>query len=63
MAWRYCGKCHSAMDAPDIREAIKGVQECGCGWTHHVEDFEKTQALDDLMERLERIEAHLGLSK
>ncbi|WP_316224981.1 MULTISPECIES: hypothetical protein [unclassified Bradyrhizobium] len=51
------------MDAPDIREAIKGVQECGCGWTHHVEDFEKTQALDDLMERLERIEAHLGLSK
>ncbi|WP_315743145.1 hypothetical protein [Bradyrhizobium sp. SZCCHNR1075] len=62
-AWRYCPKCWSGTDATDLREVIKGVQECGCGWTHHVEDHEREQAAVNLIERIERIEQHLGLPK
>jgi hypothetical protein len=49
------------MDAPDIREVVKGVQECGCGWIHHVEDHEREKAAEDLLWRLDRIEKALGL--
>ncbi|WP_316234846.1 hypothetical protein [Bradyrhizobium sp. SZCCHNR1004] len=51
------------MSAPTIRDALKGEQSCDCGWTHRVEDHEKALAVDDLMERVERLEAHLGLSE
>jgi hypothetical protein len=69
MAWRYCPKCGSAMDAPTIREVMKGEQRCApqwtsekvkpCDYTHTIEDFERDQAIEEFIERVERIEAVL----
>jgi hypothetical protein len=61
------------MDAPTISEVLKGVQRCSERWTveatkpcdyqYEVEEFERDQAIDDFIERVERIEARLGISK
>lgn len=53
------------MDHPTIQEALKGEQLCSssCGYVHVIEDHEKEYAVDQIVERIERIEAHLGLSK
>lgn len=65
--WRYCQKCGSGMDSPTFREVIIGEQPCpqapNCDWVHEVEQHEKDYAVDSFIERVERIEAHLGLSK
>jgi hypothetical protein len=63
MAWRYCRKCEGAMDRPTIREIIAGEQQCGCGWTHHIEQHERESAAEDLLERLERIEKILTVTR
>jgi hypothetical protein len=65
-AWRYCRNCGNRMDHPSIRDVIAGQQVCEnavCDYVHHVEQHEKEGAAEQLIERIERIEAHLGLSK
>jgi hypothetical protein len=57
------------MDAPTIREVLKGKQTCGpwrrepCDYEREIDEHERDQAVDDLIERLERIETALGLPK
>ena len=64
-AWRYCPSCGSGMDAPTFREVIIGEQACGgtCDYVREVEPHEKDVGVDSFIERIEKIEAHLGLSK
>jgi hypothetical protein len=61
------------MDAPTIREVMTGTQRCSEPWTsqptppcdyeREIDDHEKEQAVEDFIERVERIEKHLGLSE
>ena len=58
----YCPKCKEMQDKPSVREIFKGSYECvHCGYDRGIEDHEKDMAFDMLMDRIEAIEAKLGI--
>jgi hypothetical protein len=65
-AWRYCPKCGQGMDAPTIREVIKGKQTCDepytfvCGYEREIDDHERDQAVEDFIERVEEMDKRLA---
>lgn len=62
-AWRYCPNCGGVIDYPTIREILKGEQYCSqlCGYHRVIEATEKDMGVDEFVERIERIEKHLGI--
>lgn len=58
----YCLKCDNCRPKPTINEVIEGVQDCNyCGNIHKIEDWERQRAIIDIVERIEAIEAKLGI--
>jgi transcription initiation factor IIE alpha subunit len=56
-AWAYCHKCSGGFDKPTIREAFKGFMDCWrCGTSRDLDEDDKTAAVDEVVERLERLE-------
>ncbi|QIV65813.1 hypothetical protein Cp1R7AA1_189 [Mesorhizobium phage Cp1R7A-A1] len=57
-AWAYCHKCSGGFDKPTIREAFKGFMDCWrCGTSRDLDEDDKTAAIDEVVERLERLES------
>jgi hypothetical protein len=61
------------MDAPNIKEVIVGIQYCGgdkyaqyqpggCDYEREVEPEEREMRIDEFFERIDKIEAALGIT-
>ena len=56
-AWAYCHKCDGGFDRPTIREAFKGFMDCWrCGTSRDLDEDDKTAAVDEVVDRLEKLE-------
>lgn len=60
MAWAYCHKCDQQISEPSAREVLENDAHCwNCG--HEITAKKKTDAILEILTRLEAVEAHLGI--
>lgn len=60
--WMYCPYCREMQDKPTLRDIFRGKYECHqCHYERTIEYHEKDMAFDMLMDRIEAIEAKLGI--
>lgn len=58
MAWAYCEHCGAPVDQPTARQILKEEVYCfhGCGKPQTVRNDTRNDAIDELIDRLERLE-------
>lgn len=60
--YAYCRKCGEGVGKPTLREMIHDNQHCcHCGNKRDIDEDEKKWALDGVLDRIEAIEAKLGI--
>lgn len=55
-AYAYCAGCRQSMAVPTPTEALLDLHACSCGVSRPVEPETKRWVLDELLERLGRLE-------
>jgi len=60
MAYTYCSKCDKELDQPSPREILEQEITCSCGKVFEMSDYEKTEFLIELEERVKAIEERLA---
>lgn len=64
-AYIYCSNCNSenGIGYPSLRDRLKGTVECPqCGEINDISEYSKDDAIDELIGRLEAVEAKLEIS-
>ena len=60
MAWTYCDNCGHGLDKATTREALRDEHYCpNCGARQELSQYDKIDALIDLLDRVERLELEL----
>lgn len=61
-AWVYCDKCECGQDKPTVRQVLEDDYRCHCCDAPLRTVMSKKDALLEMLDRLEAIEAHLGIT-